>query len=190
MITWPTSHLVTLGSPQVGLRTQHRDHRVDQQLSPSIRELTDSEIKALLDDSYQRATALLSAHRKELGLLAEALLRYETLDAEDVRCIVENKRPPTKQVPPPALSFSCSSNLVLLLLNLGSLTTFSLSSNLLLLLPPYSSLLTPPSLLLPPYTSLLTPPQSPPPPGSVVAGLGRHLQPLPLPAALQAQDTP
>jgi len=88
-------------SDKVGLRTQHRDPRVDQQLSPAIRELTDSEIKALLDESYQRATALLSAHRKELGLLAEALLKYETLDAEDVKCIVENKRPPTKQAPPP-----------------------------------------------------------------------------------------
>jgi len=115
-------------SDKVGLRTQHRDHRMDQQLSPSIRELTDSEIKALLDDSYQRATALLSSHRKELGLLAEALLKYETLDAEDVKCIVENKRPPTKQAPPP--------------------------------------------------------------PGGVVAGLGRPLQPLPLPAVLQAEETP
>merc|ERR1712226_1054309 len=28
-------------------------------------------------------------------MLAEALLKYETLDAEDVRCIVEQKRPPT-----------------------------------------------------------------------------------------------
>ena len=36
--------------------------------------------------------------RKELDLLAEALLQYETLDADDIKSIVENKRPPPAKV--------------------------------------------------------------------------------------------
>ena len=31
--------------------------------------------------------------------LSEALLKYETLDAEDVRTIIEQKRPPPPKVP-------------------------------------------------------------------------------------------
>ena len=40
----------------------------------------------LLNESYKRAMGVLKAHRRELDLLAEALLNYETLDAEDIRC--------------------------------------------------------------------------------------------------------
>merc|ERR1740128_942499 len=109
-------------SEKVGLRVQYNDPVQNMEYGPSTRELTDEEINRLLNESYKRATNLLTKHKKELVLLAEALLKYETLDAEDVRCIVEQKRPPTKQTPPP--------------------------------------------------------------PGSVVPGLGRPLQPLPLPAAL------
>jgi ATP-dependent Zn protease len=39
----------------------------------------------LLNESYKRAIGLLKSHRRELDLLAEALLNYETLDAEDIR---------------------------------------------------------------------------------------------------------
>ncbi len=42
----------------------------------------------MLNESYKRAFALLKMHRKELDLLAEALLNYETLDVEDIKAIV------------------------------------------------------------------------------------------------------
>jgi len=42
----------------------------------------------MLNESYKRAIVLLKTHRKELDLLAEALLNYETLDVEDVKAIV------------------------------------------------------------------------------------------------------
>merc|ERR1711973_941399 len=32
----------------------------------------------------------------ELGMLAEALLKYETLDVDDIKAIIEHKKPPTK----------------------------------------------------------------------------------------------
>merc|ERR1712150_470412 len=82
-------------SEKVGLRVQYDDPVQIMEYGPSTRELTDEEINRLLNESYKRATTLLTKHKKELVLLAEALLKYETLDAEDVKCIVEQKRPPT-----------------------------------------------------------------------------------------------
>ena len=79
--------------------------------------LVDSEIKLMMDDSYKRAVNILTTHRKELNLLAgrfclfplypcllpftftEALLKYETLDAEDIKAIVEHKKPPVAKIP-------------------------------------------------------------------------------------------
>merc|ERR1711974_301839 len=80
-------------SEKVGLRVQYDDPVQNMEYGPSTRELTDEEINRLLNESYKRATNLLTKHKKELILLAEALLKYETLDAEDVRCIVEQKPP-------------------------------------------------------------------------------------------------
>jgi ATP-dependent metalloprotease len=42
-------------------------------------------------DSYERAKAILKNHQKEHHLLAEALLKYETLDADDVKAIMSGK---------------------------------------------------------------------------------------------------
>ena len=39
-------------------------------------------------ESYERAKAILKAHQKEHKMLAEALLKYETLDADDVKSIL------------------------------------------------------------------------------------------------------
>ena len=35
----------------------------------------------------------ININRQELELLADALLKYETLDADDIKCIIETKRP-------------------------------------------------------------------------------------------------
>jgi ATP-dependent metalloprotease len=48
----------------------------------------DFEIKKILQDSYERAKNILKAHAKEHKALAEALLKYETLDAEDIKAIL------------------------------------------------------------------------------------------------------
>jgi ATP-dependent metalloprotease len=46
-------------------------------------------VSRLLNESYKRALALLKSRRRELDLLAEALLNYETLDADDIRAIID-----------------------------------------------------------------------------------------------------
>jgi len=58
------------------------------ELAPNTLEAVDAEIKGLLNSSYSRAQKILQAHRTELDQLAEALLKYETLDSEDVKSIV------------------------------------------------------------------------------------------------------
>lgn len=42
----------------------------------------------IFQESYERAKAILKSHQKEHKLLAEALLKYETLDADDIRAIL------------------------------------------------------------------------------------------------------
>lgn len=58
----------------------------------------DAEIKKLIDDAYTLAKDLLTKHNDKLKLLAEALLEYETLDAQQVSDLLkhgEMKNPPS-----------------------------------------------------------------------------------------------
>lgn len=41
-----------------------------------------------MTESYERAKSILKTHAKEHKALAEALLKYETLDAEDIKSIL------------------------------------------------------------------------------------------------------
>lgn len=79
-------------SEKVGLRTHDsRDGGAlvnVNELSPATSELIDQEIKRLLQDSYERAKAILRTHAKEHKQLADALLKYETLGADDVSAIL------------------------------------------------------------------------------------------------------
>lgn len=82
-------------SERVGLRT-HADSNSSgfvavNELSPVTTEMIDSEIKRLLSESYERAKTILRTHQKEHKMLAEALLKYETLDADDIRAIMKGK---------------------------------------------------------------------------------------------------
>ncbi|WP_088308119.1 ATP-dependent zinc metalloprotease FtsH [Novosphingobium sp. B 225] len=52
--------------------------------SDETNKLIDSEIKALVDGGHKRATMLLKKHLKQLHLLAEALLEYETLTGDEI----------------------------------------------------------------------------------------------------------
>ena len=48
-------------------------------------------------DSYDRAKNLLSARRKELDALAQGLMKYETLDSEEISCLLTG-RPVKKKI--------------------------------------------------------------------------------------------
>ncbi|XP_072525046.1 ATP-dependent zinc metalloprotease YME1L1b isoform X2 [Salminus brasiliensis] len=59
--------------------------------SPETQAAIEQEVRKLLRDSYERAKTLLKSHSKEHKNLAEALLRYETLDAKEIQMVLEGK---------------------------------------------------------------------------------------------------
>ncbi|CAL8319303.1 unnamed protein product [Arctogadus glacialis] len=59
--------------------------------SPETQAVVEQEVRKLLKDSYERARALLKSHAKEHKNLADALLMYETLDAKEIRLVLEGK---------------------------------------------------------------------------------------------------
>lgn len=80
-------------SEKLGLRTISDNPKSfhAEQLGPSTNELVDNEIKRILMESYERARHILKVHAKEHKALAEALMKYETLDAEDIKAIMADK---------------------------------------------------------------------------------------------------
>uniref|UniRef100_A0A0K8VX04 ATP-dependent zinc metalloprotease YME1 n=2 Tax=Bactrocera latifrons TaxID=174628 RepID=A0A0K8VX04_BACLA len=79
-------------SEKVGLRTfdNAKGLVAAESLGPNTVEIVDAEIKRILNESYERAKAILRKHTKEHKALAEALLKYETLDAEDIKAIMND----------------------------------------------------------------------------------------------------
>ena len=66
----------------------------------------DSEIRTLVEGGYAKATALLKKHRKQLNLLAEALLEFETLSGDEIKQLLETgkfERDGTKTTVPSSL---------------------------------------------------------------------------------------
>jgi cell division protease FtsH len=59
--------------------------------SQKTAEAIDREVKRLIDDAYTKVTDLIETNRDKLETLAKSLLKYETLDAEEVKLILEGK---------------------------------------------------------------------------------------------------
>lgn len=81
-------------SEKVGLRTIENAKGVyaNESLGPNTVEAVDTEIRRILNESYERAKNILRKHAKEHKALAEALLKYETLDAEDIKAIMRDSQ--------------------------------------------------------------------------------------------------
>ncbi|HOT72480.1 MAG TPA: ATP-dependent zinc metalloprotease FtsH [Anaerohalosphaeraceae bacterium] len=60
--------------------------------SQKTAELIDQEVKNLLDAAHAKVEQLLMQHRDKLEALAETLLKYETLDAEEVKIIISGRK--------------------------------------------------------------------------------------------------
>jgi len=65
--------------------TQH------SQFSAETSQLIDKEVRNIVEAAYKKATEALASHKKELVAMSEALLEYETIDAKDVKNIMEGK---------------------------------------------------------------------------------------------------
>ena len=63
-----------------------------RQCSPDLQGKVDAEVKQLLADSYARAKTLLERNRKELDVLAKALLEHETLSGAEIQTVLSGKK--------------------------------------------------------------------------------------------------
>ena len=72
---------------------QHRD------FSEETARQIDLEVRRLIDDAYQSAHAIVEANKDAMHRIAAALLERETIDAEEVRMLIEGKElPPIRSV--------------------------------------------------------------------------------------------
>jgi cell division protease FtsH len=67
--------------------TQHKA------ISDDTARAIDEEIKVIIDRNYKRAEKLLNDNVDKLHLMAEALMKYETIDADQIDDIMEGKTP-------------------------------------------------------------------------------------------------
>ncbi len=70
-------------------------HSVTQRknVSDETAHIIDEEIRKIIDTNYQRAKKLLTENMDKLHLMAEALMKYETIDAEQIEDIMAGKPP-------------------------------------------------------------------------------------------------
>jgi cell division protease FtsH len=72
---------------------QHRD------FSEETARQIDLEVRRLIDDAYQSAHSILDSHKDAMHRIAAALLERETIDAEEVRMLIEGRElPPVRSV--------------------------------------------------------------------------------------------
>jgi len=53
----------------------------------------DKEVRAIIDECYEKARNLLEEHRGKMDMMAEALMQYETIDSEQIDAIMEGRKP-------------------------------------------------------------------------------------------------
>jgi len=61
----------------------------EKEYSEKTAETIDSEVKKITDKAYKKAKELIEKNKDNLEQIAKALLKYETLDAEDVKLILD-----------------------------------------------------------------------------------------------------
>lgn len=91
VLTWGMSEqlgLIRYG-PDQGVKEQTYSLPGEKEYSEKTAEMIDREIKNLITQAYKDAKQLIEANKDRLQKIAEALLKYETLDAKDVETIIK-----------------------------------------------------------------------------------------------------
>ncbi|AJD89403.1 cell division protein FtsH [Jeotgalibacillus malaysiensis] len=73
-----------------------RDFNSEQNYSDQIAYDIDTEIQRIIKECYERAKTILTENREKLELIAETLLDIETLDAEQIRHLVDHGKLPER----------------------------------------------------------------------------------------------
>ncbi|MGV2942359.1 ATP-dependent zinc metalloprotease FtsH [Mesobacillus sp. LC4] len=75
-----------------------RDLNNEQNYSDKIAYEIDVEIQTIIKDCYARAKNLLTEHRDKLDIIANTLLEVETLDADQIKHLIDHGRLPDRKV--------------------------------------------------------------------------------------------
>ncbi len=82
--------------------TQHKH------ISDETHRQLDKEVRSIIDEAYETARRILDENREKLELMAEALMRYETIDVKQINQIMEGHEPDPPEgwndTPPPPSS--------------------------------------------------------------------------------------
>ncbi|MCP4000263.1 MAG: ATP-dependent zinc metalloprotease FtsH [Gammaproteobacteria bacterium] len=68
--------------------TQHK------QVSDVTVHAIDEEVRKIVDTSYEHATKILTDNAEKLHAMAEALIKYETIDMKQIQALMEGREPP------------------------------------------------------------------------------------------------
>jgi cell division protease FtsH len=91
LLTWGMSSelgLISYG-PDMGVRDQIYLMPGEKEYSEKTAEIIDTEVKKITSEAYEKAKELIEANKNNVEQIAKALLKYETLDADDVTLILE-----------------------------------------------------------------------------------------------------
>ena len=67
--------------------TQHKT------VSDQTQDLIDEEVRSIINRNYQRSTRILEEQEQKLHVMAGALIRYETIDTEQIKDIMDGREP-------------------------------------------------------------------------------------------------
>jgi len=67
------------------------DVAMGKEYSDRTAEIIDSEIKTIMDEAHKEVVEIIETHREQMENLKQALIKYETLDADEVKQIIEGK---------------------------------------------------------------------------------------------------
>ncbi|MBS4179714.1 ATP-dependent zinc metalloprotease FtsH [Lederbergia citrea] len=87
------------GQPQGGQVFLGRDLHNEQNYSDAIAYEIDIEIQRIIKDCYDRAKTILTENRDKLEIIAQTLLKVETLDADQITSLYETGKLPDRTVP-------------------------------------------------------------------------------------------
>ena len=91
ILTWGMSKTLGLISyePDTGLDNRLYFMPGEKEYSEKTAEEIDNEVRKVTDEAYKKAKELIEANKEKLEKIAKALLKYETLDADDVNVILD-----------------------------------------------------------------------------------------------------
>jgi cell division protease FtsH len=95
VLTWGMSAdlgLISYG-PDFAVKDQVYVLPGEKEYSEKTAEAIDDEVRTIIDEAYRKAKELIDANKGKLEQIAKALLKYETLDADDVKLILEGGTP-------------------------------------------------------------------------------------------------